>query len=279
MVNIFNITNATLAINHDYDKPATNFDGAHILFSSLNGKFNNFKINGDTLTAALNINAKERSGLVLKQLKANIKWVPNMMEFSKMELLTNKSHLTNYYAMKFKNFDDDFAEYETNVLMDAHFKNAIINSDDIAYFAPSLKTWKKELQLTGNWLGTVSNFNIQNFYAKEKNNGTIISGTFGMKGLPDIDKTIINFNNGNIKTNYADLSAIIPSLKNTTNPNLAALGTILFNGNFNGTTSKFITNGNISTALGNIATTLAMQLPQNKDAIYSGDININIFKC
>jgi TamB, inner membrane protein subunit of TAM complex len=179
--------------------------------------------------------------------------------------------------MKFKNFDDDFAEYETNVLMDAHFKNSYINSDDIAFFSPSLKTWKKELQLTGNWLGTVSNFKIDNLITKERGNGTTISGNLAMKGLPDMDKTIIGFNNGNIKTNYKDLSAIIPSLKNVTNPNLAALGTILFSGSFNGTTSKFNTNGTLATALGNIVTNLSMQLPNKKDALYSGELNIDKF--
>ena len=179
--------------------------------------------------------------------------------------------------MKFKNFDDDFAEYPTNVIMDAHFNNSFINSDDIAFFAPSLKTWKKELQLSGNWVGTVADFTIEKLFAKEKDNGTVISGTFGMKGLPDIDKTIISFNNGNIKTNYKDLSAIIPSLKGMKNPNVAALGNILFKGNFNGTTSKFITSGTLATALGNITTNLVMQLPKNKDATYSGDLDIKNF--
>jgi hypothetical protein len=277
IVKDFKINNASLAINHDYDKPAANFDGSHILLTKLNGDFKNFKINADTLSAVININAKERSGLELKQLAAHIKWTPTKLELSKMDLVTNKSHLTNYYAMKFKNFDDDFAEYETNVIMDAHFTNSNINSDDIAFFAPSLKTWKKELELTGNWLGTVADFKIEKLNAKEKNNGTTIAGTLAMKGLPNIDKTIISFNNGKIKTNHKDLSAIIPSLKGVTNPNLAALGTILFNGDFNGTTSNFTTNGILSTAIGNITTNLAMQLPTKKEPTYNGDIDISKF--
>ena len=99
-----------------------------------------------------------------------------------------------------------------------------------------------------------------------------------MKGLPDIDKTIIGFNNGNIKTNYKDLSAIIPcTQRHVTNPNIAALGNILFSGNFNGTTSSFVTNGTVATALGNITTNLAMQLPNKKEPTYKGDIDISKF--
>ena len=277
VVKSFSIKNGELAINHDYDKPATNFDGAHILFSSLNASFKDLKLHGDTLLAKVNINAKERSGLALKQLKANLKWTPRLMEFKNFDLQLNKSHLTNYYAMKFKNFDDDFADYETNVVMDAHFTGSTINSDDVAYFAPSLKTWKKELSLTGNWYGTVADFKIEKLSAKEKSNGTTIAGTFSMKGLPNIDKTLIGFNDGTIKTNHQDLSAIIPSLKNITTPNLDALGIILFRGNFNGTISKFNTNGTLETALGNMSTNLSMQLPAKKDALYSGQLDINKF--
>jgi len=276
-INDFKIRDGVLAINHDYDLPTQNFDGSHIYLTALNSDFQHFKIHGDTLFSNINISANERSGLKLKQLKASLKWTPRIMELSKMDLYTNKSHLTNYYAMKFKNFDDDFAEYATNVTMDAHFKNSFINSDDVAFFAPSLKTWKKELQFTGNWLGTVADFKLDNLFAKEKGNSTTIAGLLSMKGLPDIDKTLIGFNQGNIRTNYKDLSAIIPSLKGVTNPNLTALGDIFFNGNFNGTTSSFITNGTVTTNLGNITTNLKMELPTKKTPTYSGDIDVAKF--
>ena len=276
-INDFKLLNGILSINHDYDLPTPNFDGAHIYLSALNADFKNFKIHGDSLFAKVDISANERSGLKLKQLKANLKWTAGLMELSKMDLYTNKSHLTNYYAMKFKNFDDDFAEYETNVTMVANFKSSIINSDDIAYFSPSLKTWKKELQITGKWLGTVANFKLDNLFAKEKGNSTTIAGVLTMKGLPNIDKTIIGFNAGNIKTNYKDLSAIIPSLKGVNNPNVAAMGNIVFNGNFNGTTSNFVTNGLLATDLGTITTNLKMELPAKKEPTYSGDIDITKF--
>ncbi len=277
IVKDFEIEKGELAINHDYDKPTNHFDGAHIFLSPLNASFKNFKIHQDTLFADINLNAKERSGLELKQLKAKFKFTPRIMELKQLNLDLNNSHITNYYAMKFKNFDDDFAEYATNVIMDAHFSNSYINSDDVAFFAPDLKTWKKELQINGKFLGTVSDFKVNDLIAKEKNNGTTISGTLAMKGLPDMDKTIIDFNNGTIKTNHQDLAAIIPALKNVNNPNITALGTILFTGSFYGTTSNFNTKGVLTTSLGNITTNLSMQLPDKKDALYNGEIDINKF--
>ncbi|MEI4573158.1 hypothetical protein, partial [Klebsiella pneumoniae] len=41
----------------------------------------------------------------------------------------------------------------------ASLKDSKVNSDDIAYFAPELKDWKKEVKLSGNFSGTVDNFN------------------------------------------------------------------------------------------------------------------------
>ena len=273
----FGIKNGTLQINNDFEKPLEGFDGSHIWLTKLNIDLDDFKAHGDTLKSVVNINAVERSGLLVKQLKAHLKWTPKILELAHLDLVTNKSRLTNYYAMKFNNFDDDFAEYATNVTMQARFKNSFINSDDIAFFSTDLKTWKKELQLDGSFYGTVSNFKFNKLYAKEKNNGTTISGDLTMQGLPDIDKTFIGFKNGNIRTNHKDLSAIIPSLKNVQSPNLTALGTILFNGNFNGTTSDFITTSTISTALGSISSNINMKLPVKKEATYNGTMNLTGF--
>lgn len=276
-INKIAIENGTLAINHIYGNAAPGFDGEHILFTPLNVNLNNFQIHKDTLTADLSLNANERSGLQIKSLNAKFKWMPRLMELKQLDLVTNKSHITNYYAMRFKNFDDDFDEYNTNVTMDAHFKNSIINSDDVAFFAPALKTWKKELQLSCNFLGTVSQFKSTNFFAKEKGNTTTIEGSLAMTGLPNIHKTIIEFNDGKIKTNYKDLSAIVPSLKGINTPNLTALGEINFVGNFNGTIDKFLTNGIINTSLGNMSTNVAMDLTK-QDALYKGDLSVNNFE-
>ena len=276
-INEFKIENGVIAINNNYGKATQGFDGEHIYLTALNAKFKDINVIGDTLYSTVDVNAKERSGLLLKHLQANLKWTPNLMEFSNFNLETNKSKLTNYFAMQFNNFDDDFAEYATNVYIVAKFKNSHINSDDIAYFSSSLSTWKKELQLNGNFNGTVSNFKFSNFTAKEKNNGTIISGDLIMKGLPDIDKTFIGFNNGTIKTNEKDLSAIVPSLKNVTSPNLKALGTILFTGSFNGTTSHFNTTNVITTAIGSLHSNINMLLPKKAEATYNGNITFNKF--
>ena len=265
------IHNGSIFLDNNTNKPSAYFDGSHIQLSKLNGKLANISFIKDTLRAQFDVTAKDRCGLELKKLKTNFKLTPQIMELSKLDLQTNKSHLTNYYAMKFKDFTKDFGYYTSQVVMDARFKDTRINSDDIAYFAPDLKSWKKEVLLSGNFLGTVENFNIERL-ATKIGATTTINGNLGMRGLPAINTTKISLTNGSLQTNYYDLGVFIPSLKGVTSPNLAALGTIVYRGNFKGTIRNFITEGNFSTQLGGVRTNVSLQLPRNGDPVYSGAI-------
>lgn len=254
----------------DADKPMKYFDGAHIVLNNLNGHFENFSFLQDTLKGKILLTAKERCGFELKKLATQLCITPQKIELAKLDLQTNKSRLSNYYIMRFDHFNDDFAHYVTKVQMDAKFKNSTVNSDDIAYFAPELSTWKKQVAISGNFKGTVADFTATNMQLKS-GNSTNINGNLKMKGLPDIYKTQILFDNGTIKTNYTDLAVVIPAIKKITQPNLMALGNILFRGNFKGTLNKFTTKSMIATELGGIDASLNYATAKNGDPIYIGN--------
>lgn len=270
------VKNGAISIHGNEKKADNYFDGSHLLITKVNGKFINTVLIKDTLRSDVEISAKERSGLELKKLKAKYRVTPQIMEFAKMDLQTNKSRLGDYYAMKYKAFNDDFSDYINKVVMEARFKDAKISSDDIAFFAPELSSWKKEVLLSGNGKGTVANFNVNNFFAKAGNT-TYISGNLAMKGLPDIYRTQIDFTNGVLKTNYNDVTVFAPPVKDVQIPDLAALGDILFRGNFKGSIINFNTSGNISTAIGAVTANVSLQLPKNKDATYTGAVTTTQF--
>ncbi len=269
------MTNGNFVVNSNSRKPADFFDGGHLNFSRLNASFTNLLLNNDTLRADMDLNCKERCGLEVKRLKSRFRVTPQIMELAKLDLQTNKSRLGNYYAMKFKHFNHDFGEYVTDVLMDAKFINSKVYSDDIAFFAPELKTWKKDFALAGDFIGTVADFSIKDFFVKT--DVSYVSGSLQMKGLPDINKTFIGLNNGTIQTNYADLSIIVPAIKEVKSPNLAALGNIIYRGSYNGFISDFRTKGNISTSLGSMYADFAMKFPRNAEPSYNGFMNTSRF--
>lgn len=270
------ITDGRFLIEGNQKKPAPGFDGSHIQLSNLNGTLKLVSFNKDTLRADIDLSVKDRSGFQLKKLKTKFRFTPAIMELASLDLRTNKSIIGNYYAMKFTDFNKDFGDYINKVKMEARLRSAMISSDDIAFFAPELKSLKRNIDISGNYSGTVADFTIDRLFARIGTK-TNISGGFSMKGLPYMNTTQINFNNGVVTTNYNDLASFIPSLKEIKDPNLAELGTVIYRGNFKGTVRNFITTGVFSTELGGLKTNLSLTLPVKGDPTYKGNLETTRF--
>jgi hypothetical protein len=252
------------------------FDGRHLLFKNLNGSLKNISFIGDTLKAKLDINAKEQSGLQVKKLACNFKLTPAIMEFKGLDLITNKSKLGNYLSFEYKDFQDDFNSFIHNIIIKANFTNSNIHTDDLAFFAPALKTWKRDVKIiNGNANGTVDDFEATNL--ELITGGSIFNGDLSMRGLPDINTTFINVKSKNLQTNNSELKQFVPSLVNLKKPDLNKLGNINFEGNFTGFINDFVTAGKFNTAQGEIIADINMKLPLGKTAIYKGRIASNGF--
>jgi len=251
--------------------PNKHFDGNHIYFYAINTSFNNLRLHEDTLTAQLNLATKERSGLEIRHLNSRIKWYPEAMEFGHLDLQTGKSHLKNFFAMRFRTLDD-MSDFETKIHMEADFTDADINSDDIACFAPELKDWKKHIRITGHLHGPVADLNGRNVVLQAGSN-TLLNGDIRLKGLPHIDTTFIEFKSNDFRTTYKDMAGLFPGLKTITQPRLDSIQYLRFKGSFTGYVRDFVTNGTIETNLGALITDVHMKIPQSAPPIYSGNLS------
>ena len=268
----FNITNGNFKNEKLGSRPAYYyFDGQHIQFSRINIDFKNFSYVRDTVRANIKISTKERSGFEVKSFTANMKWQPRAMEFSNLDIRTDKSHLTNYFVMKYDEFDDmgDFIE---KVRLQGIFKNAEIHSDDLAFFAPELKDWNRKVNLTGSLHGTIDNLVGKGIILQAGNN-TYLNGDISLTGLPEIDKTFIDFTSNEFRTTFADAASIIPKLKKVDDVRLDRLQFLRFKGNLTGFLKDFVAKGNIETALGNVTTDLHMKFHSKAVPSYSGKIS------
>ncbi|MBL7699941.1 MAG: translocation/assembly module TamB domain-containing protein [Chitinophagaceae bacterium] len=255
-------------------EPYKGFDGQHISFAEISGSIEQFKLVSDSIFAEISLGTKERSGFTVSNLSAHLKWHPEAMEFSKLSLKTPESHLTNFFAMRYNTFYD-MDDFISKVRMEGNFNNAIISSDDIAYFAPQLADWKKRIQLKGNVKGTVDNLNGKDLII-QAGKDTYLKGNISMAGLPDIGKTYIDFEAENFRTTYNDAVGLVPQLKNV-GLKISELEYLKFRGNFTGFLSDFVTYGTLDTKLGTIVTDLNMKLPENQVSRYSGSIKTNEF--
>lgn len=260
----------------DGNQPSKYFDGTHILFSSVNANFKNVVLQKDTVTAQMALSTKERSGLDVKKFTANIKMFPEAMEFAKMDLQTGKSRLRGFYAMRYRTFDN-MPSYISKINMEADFEDAYVDSDDISFFAPALKSWKKKIRITGSINGTVDNLRGKNVIIEAGKN-TLLNGDIHLKGLPDIDRTFIEFRSNDFRTTYADASTLIPQLKEINPPRIDKINRFRFRGTFTGFIKDFVTNGIIETNLGTVVTDVNMKFPSNQPTIYSGNISTDDFE-
>lgn len=247
------------------------FDGQHILFSGINGEIEHVVFSQDTLFAKVNIAAKEKSGFEVKKLVADYKLTPDYMEFSNLDIVTDRSRIGDYYIMRYKNFNADMSNFLHDVKLEGNFKNSHIHSDDIAYFAPDIKFWNRLIYFDGKAKGSIDNLTTTNF--KLRSDNTTIQGDISLRGLPDIYNTFIDFKSNDLQTNYRDLVKLVPSIKSLGPATLSSLGNIRFVGNFTGFIQDFVAYGNISTSIGNLNADLNMKLPTGQVPSYSGKIS------
>ncbi len=276
--NSIHVTNGVFNNEVETERPvyAGLFDGQHLRFGNITGVLNHVRFEKDTLSAEVLLGTKERSGFEVKKLQANLKFTPVKMEFNQLELITNKSRLGNYYAMKYNNFGKDMGNFIHAINLEGIFINSELNSDDLAFFAPELKSWKRIFQIKGVVKGTIDNLNAKKMLIKSGN--SFVDGDIALNGLPDINKTFIDFTANDLQTTYSDISVIVPSLKNITRPQLSKLGNIRYKGNFTGFINDFVAFGSINTRLGIVTGDINMKLPEKKAPVYLGKISTVGFK-
>lgn len=252
------------------------FDESHIVFDKINAHFNDLKFDKDSIKAVLQLSTKERSGFEVKKLYSHIKWHPEAMEFHELDLQTNKSRLTHYYEMRYGTFDN-MSHFISKVQLDGKFDDAILHSDDIAFFAPQLRDWDKSIRINGEIKGTIDNLSAKNLIV-EAGSQTYLDGNISMKGLPSIDDTYIDFAANHFRTTYNDVAILFPAIKKINTPYLNELEFLEFQGSFTGFIKNFVAYGNFNTALGAFHSDLNMKFFEHQDPTYKGNISGNDFQ-
>ncbi len=262
--------------NHDVPPADEGFDGRHIEFAKVNATLTNISWEKDTITSQLLLSTREKSGFEVKKLAASVKVTPKEMAFSNLDIQTNNSVIRNYFRMSFDDFEDmgDFLE---SVRMQADFKDVYLDSDDIAFFAPSLKSWKKKITLKGSFNGTVADMAARDLLVQAGEH-TVLSGDISMAGLPDIERTFIDFKATDFRTTYADAATLVPAIRRVSSPDLRQLQFLRFKGSFTGFIRDFVTYGTLQTNLGIVKTDLNMKLPRGRQPVYSGTVSTDYFR-
>lgn len=251
------------------------FDANHIHVSKIQLDAEDIQIQGDTLTVALNkLAAKERCGLEILKMQADVRVSPNESICKDLLLETPNSSIKNYYAMHYSRFPD-FLDYINNVVMVADFRNTKINSKDIAYFATVLREYPTVLDISGKVRGTVADIKASNLSLTDGQ--STIKGNLSMKGLPDIETTHINYTDGELITSGNGIFKYVPELKENSSVALDSITHAYFKGDFIGYINNFVINGTITSNLGTIVSDVSMKIPEgeNPKTTFNGKVQVN----
>ncbi|HVG17250.1 MAG TPA: hypothetical protein VM935_19920, partial [Chitinophagaceae bacterium] len=260
----------------DLVPPSSYFNGNHVSFTAINGSIQNLNWQQDTILAVVDLSAMEQSGFLINSLKSDVKLHPQLMEFSRLYLKTNRSVLQDHFALKYPSIAS-LSDFIHEVKMDATFRQSIISSDDIAFFSPPAKTWKKNFKVDGHVKGSVDDLAAKNLTVQAGNN-TYLNGDVTIVGLPDINSAFINLKANSFRTTYNDALTLIPAIRKVTTPNLRSLSYLRFKGNYTGFINDFVTYGTLETNLGTLVTDLNMKLPSEGIPVYSGNIATSGFQ-
>jgi hypothetical protein len=265
-------------ISSDKPAPAHLFDETHLGVSGVDILAHNLRITGDTLRAHLNhLAAKERCGLEVRELSGNVTVSPNVAKVDDLLLKTAHSTLRRSYAMHYERFPN-FTDYITRVRMTGELQDAVVDPQDIAYFAPEFKEYfPSMMKLRGSFDGTVADFRVRD--VRYGDAGIALSGDLAMKGLPDIYNTYISFSDGSLVTSGEELYRFAPMLRGNAGFDLAQLRQILYRGSFRGYIDDFAAEGTLHTNLGSIYARTKLAVPEfeTRRAVYSSEVSATDF--
>ena len=148
------------------------------------------------------------------------------MEFNGLHLKTNRSVLEDYFAMRFDNINS-MNDFIHAVTMEGRFNHSNISSDDLAFFAPAVKTWRRTISVNGNIKGKVDDFSGKNL-TLQIGKDTYINGDVSVIGLPDINGTYIDLKANDLHATYNDAVRLIPAIRDITTPDLRSLSYLRF---------------------------------------------------
>ncbi|PZX53455.1 uncharacterized protein DUF490 [Algoriphagus ratkowskyi] len=187
------------------------------------------------------------SGFDIIELKTNMTYAPDFMEFDKLSLKSVNSHIKNFLRFEYAT-PAAFANFVEEVVIITNLDETKLDLQDLKLFAPALPDINDEIYLSGKVAGPVSDLRSEELLLRlgEK---TAIFGAFRLDGLPNIKETYINLSLKNSTIISKDLAPYLPE---DISKQINKFNTIRLTADFAGYVNRFDTNGEFKTSIGNI---------------------------
>ncbi|TXE11097.1 translocation/assembly module TamB [Algoriphagus aquimarinus] len=236
-------------VNVITDAITKGLDYNKLRFSDITLNAENFYLEGPEIGADIKMltGTELTSGFEIKELKTDMKYGPEFLEFDKLSLKSDNSHIKNFLRFEYAT-PAAFSNFVEEVVIITNMDETKLHLGDLKLFAPSLPNIDDEIYLSGKVAGPVSDIRSEELLIRigEK---TAIFGAFRLDGLPNIDDTYINLSLKNSTIFSRDLAPYLPS--NVT-AQINKFNTIRLTADFAGYLHRFDTNGEFKTSIGDI---------------------------
>jgi hypothetical protein len=244
------------------------FDHNHFGFDSVYADVSDLLVIADTFQIDIkNLKTKETS-ILLRVHKINTLYriTSKQMSFENLYAEIGNTKVEDYLAFNYDSIQE-MSDFNTQVRIESHLKNAKASLQDIAWFAPALKPYFEIAGVSGNFNGTVDRFTVKDLdlnFGKRSN----LKGKVSFDGLPNLDESFVELHFKNTTVYAADLKQYLDR-----NSYLVVnkFGKMTGNGEYVGFFSDFVAKGNFLTDLGKVITDVNLKLSDNK-ASYKGHL-------
>ncbi len=279
----FEIKNASFKYQNqdhmNFIKPGIDFN--NLMLTDMNFKMDTLLLNGDTLTVDINkLSFKDKSGFVLNNLSANIKYFPGYIGFNFLSLQTPKTDLALDCNFTYDN-SADLNDLMNKVQIQSTIQHSTLDMKDLSYFLEEVNGMDNLLHFSGKISGKISNIKFREFKF-EYGKSTHFEGGISLNGLPDFKETFIRLNVKRFTTTKADIeSFVLPGKldKHIQIPEqLLSFGNVMVKGEFTGFYNDFNAYADFVTQNGNFSTDITLKNDKKKNEVnYKGHLAADQF--
>lgn len=244
---------------------------SNMILSNINTKMKQMIIIGDSLNFFIDeLSCKERSGFEIKEYNGRLElWRNGIYAHSTRFVTANGSDINIDFGFDFDNFKC-FKNFEEEVRFNTELHPSQFNTADLAYFAKALQDMPNMVDVNAKVTGPLSDMYVDSAYVA-LTPSTRFNGKVHLKGLPDINNTMIDVNCRQLNANIKDVLAFnLPHGKKITVPaKLQQIKTVSAQGDFTGKYNNFNVNAALSTNLGDARCDARLDF-SDKPWVYTG---------
>ena len=269
------LINSQFSISDDSkDSIDVGFDFNHFRLKEINADLLNLKAASDTFQLDVShlSTYDEKTGLKISRLSTFFNVSNKGMAFYDLDLNMGDTHVRDSVVFRYDK-PSHMAYFIDSVNISANFDKTILHSNELSLFAPDLKDFNDQIELSGYFKGKVTSFYSDSFKLKLGKN-TNLNGAVEIDGLPKINETLfsIGLNNSSIKA--TDFENHLPERSiQITNK----LGLVKLDGRFDGLFRDFVANGNFETQIGSFNSNINLEISDDDIATYNGRLSLNNF--